>query len=357
MIGKKRTHDDRSRLSKNANAALDAVLPANEHVRVIIPGTHGSALVGTETRGFIWKKDRLSTYPYENLTTVAFSDGHLLRWAQFRGPSIGRTEPSLGNIAGLLDAIQVDGGIDKDARGEIERLVSSGARSIPGFAPGTVLPGARLVRDSKMPGGEMPLMEADGSGGHLWLFDDRVRINHHGLRGAMTTGVLKGDKEIALDQITAVQWRDPGLMWLGHIQFSFMGGSSDARMASKDENAVLFKLRESAHRVAAPPRLAANGPHPDPVSKRPGGHRRGTGRHRGEHGRSRSAGLDLLGSRTRRLSSLRASRHLLRPPYRESGRDPRVPSRHTEGGLTWVRLDTLRTTASRRDAASAGGTR
>ncbi len=241
MVGNKPPYNDRSRLSKEANQALDAMLGPQEDVRVIIPGQRGSALVGTDSRGFIWKKSRLSVYPYENLSTMAFGDGHLLEWAQFRGPSIGRTEPTATNVADLLDAVRVDGQIDPAARGELEWLVSAGAKSIPGFAPGTVVPGSGMMRDSNMPGGAPPLMEAEGAGGHLWLFEHQIRIKHHGMRGALSTGILKGDKEIALDQITAVQWRDPGAMWLGHIQFSFMGGSSDARIASKDENAVMFK--------------------------------------------------------------------------------------------------------------------
>jgi Short C-terminal domain len=240
MFSRKRTFDDRSRLSRDANKALDEVLEADEHVRVIVPGTYGSALIASDTRGFVWKRNHLSVYPFENLTTVAFGAGLVLKWAQFRGPSIGTAGPSVANVTNLLDTVQIDGRIDKKALTELERLVEAGARSIPGFAPGTVLAGSHLQRESNMPGGELPLMEAEGSGGHLWLFEDRIRINHHGFRGALSAGVLKGDKEIGLAQVAAVQWRNAGPMFLGHIQFSFMGGSSDARIASRDENAVQF---------------------------------------------------------------------------------------------------------------------
>ena len=250
MFGPKRTIWDRNRLAREVNQALDQVLSPDEWVRVIIPGANGSVLVGSETRGFIWKKKHLSVYPYENLTTVAFGDGLALKWVQFRGPSIGLVKPTLSNVADLLDAVRVEGGIDKAARAELERFVAVNARSVPGFAPGTVVAGAAMMRDSNMPGSEIPLMEAEGVGGHLWLFEHKVRIKHHGMRGALSTGVIKGDKEIALAQISAVQWRDPGNWWLGHIQFSFMGGSSDARMASKDENAVMFrKGQEPAFRA------------------------------------------------------------------------------------------------------------
>ena len=239
----------RGRLSPKANAAMDAALFPGEEIELIIPGVSDSALIATCGRGFIWKRGRLSVYPFENLSTVAFGEG-FTKWVQFRGPVIGRSEPTIGNVDAMLDAIRVRGHVDSAARAELERLVANGARSISGFAPGTVTPGIAMTRDSNMPGGEVPLMEAEGRGGHLWLFADRVRIKHHGVRGALTTGVLKGDKEIRLDQITAVQWRDPGSMWLGHIQFSFMGGSSDARIASRDENAILFsKGQEPAFRA------------------------------------------------------------------------------------------------------------
>lgn len=105
-------------------------------------------------------------------------------------------------------------------------------------------PSARVetspVRRSDMPGEAQVILEAEGSGAHLWLFQDRVRIKHFGIRGLVTKGFLKGDKEIAIDQISAVQWRSPGVLWLGHIQFSFLGGSGDATIATRDENAVMF---------------------------------------------------------------------------------------------------------------------
>ena len=52
---------------------------------------------------------------------------------------------------------------------------------------------ARTGRPEMPSSGEQPLLEAEGNGGHIWLFADKVRIKHHGLRGALTKGVLKGD--------------------------------------------------------------------------------------------------------------------------------------------------------------------
>ena len=54
----------------------------------------------------------------------------------------------------------------------------------------------------------------------------------------------KGEKEIDLSQISAVQFKKPGLGTVGYIQFSFLGGSETKggiRDAVKDENTILFK--------------------------------------------------------------------------------------------------------------------
>lgn len=107
------------------------------------------------------------------------------------------------------------------------------------------------TRSSTMPGHESELLaEAEGSGGHIWVWADRLRIKPFGVRGMLTKGILKGDKDLWLDQISGVQWREPGAMWLGHIQFTLIGGSSESKPATQDENAVLFaadRREEFAH--------------------------------------------------------------------------------------------------------------
>ncbi len=236
----------REALSKEAGAAVDAELRDGEEVRAVMEGTRGSALIVSETRGFIWKANTLSVYPFENLSGITFNDGLAFKWAQFRGPSVGQVPAALATVTELPDAIHLSK-INKEARSSVEALVHAGARSIPN--PDLDVRTSVKTRDSEMPGELGLVLEAEGSGGHLWLFEDRVRIKHFGLRGAISSGVFKGDKEIGIDQISAVQWRNPGSVTLGHIQFSFMGGSSDAWMASRDENAVLFsKVQESAFR-------------------------------------------------------------------------------------------------------------
>ena len=110
--------------------------------------------------------------------------------------------------------------------------------------------GYRAPVSSMATPGERAIAEAKGDGGYIWVFPHKVRIKHSGLRGAVTVGVLKGDKELQIDQISGIQWRDAGLMWLGHIQFTLIGGSTDSRPATRDENALQFdKAKQPAFEV------------------------------------------------------------------------------------------------------------
>ena len=110
--------------------------------------------------------------------------------------------------------------------------------------------GPRAPVSSMATPGEQPLAEAKGNGGYIWVFPQKVRIKHSGVRGLVTLGMGKGDKELQIDQISGMQWRDAGMMLLGHIQFTLIGGSTDSRVAAKDENAVQFeKKRQPAFEV------------------------------------------------------------------------------------------------------------
>ncbi len=46
--------------------------------------------------------------------------------------------------------------------------------------------------------------------------------------------------------ITAIQWRKNSALALGHIQFTIMGGSSDSKPGSLDENSMMFNGSEQA---------------------------------------------------------------------------------------------------------------
>lgn len=83
--------------------------------------------------------------------------------------------------------------------------------------------------------------QAKGVNGQLTVMPDRIIISRKGMLGFMTQG-LKGDKEIPLANITAIQMKQPGLT-RGYIQFSIHGGIENRGGvfdATKDENTVMF---------------------------------------------------------------------------------------------------------------------
>lgn len=81
-----------------------------------------------------------------------------------------------------------------------------------------------------------------GHGGSIELSDASITIRRKGVLAFVTQG-LKGDKEIPISLLTAIQFRSAGLFTNGYIQFSFQGGSEakgGAFQAASDENTVLF---------------------------------------------------------------------------------------------------------------------
>lgn len=95
--------------------------------------------------------------------------------------------------------------------------------------------------------GQQPLCVAKGVNGQLVVYADRVVLARRGVGAFMSQGIGKGDKEIALSSLSAMQWRNAGLATLGYIVFTFMG-ASDRRGgiidAQKDENAVTFNRKQ-----------------------------------------------------------------------------------------------------------------
>lgn len=87
---------------------------------------------------------------------------------------------------------------------------------------------------------------AQGVNGQLAVTPDRIVISRKGFLAFMTQG-LKGDKEIPLANITAVQMKQPGLATNGYIQFSILGGIEDRGGlfdATKDENTVMYSKKQ-----------------------------------------------------------------------------------------------------------------
>jgi hypothetical protein len=110
--------------------------------------------------------------------------------------------------------------------------------AVPGIS-NTVAP-ARAAHHNNPQGG---VLIAKGVNGQLALVENRVRISRKGFLGFMTQG-HKGDKEILIASINAIQFKRAGAITSGYIQFSFPGGSENKGGlfdATKDENTVMFK--------------------------------------------------------------------------------------------------------------------
>lgn len=89
-------------------------------------------------------------------------------------------------------------------------------------------------------------MRATGVYGELLLFKNKVRIKRQGI-GSLFLHGFKGDKEIYLKNITAIQLKKAGNVTSGYIQFSFGGGdeTKDGLWdAVSDENTVMFAKQQ-----------------------------------------------------------------------------------------------------------------
>ncbi|MCF7910074.1 DUF4429 domain-containing protein [Candidatus Pacearchaeota archaeon] len=89
-------------------------------------------------------------------------------------------------------------------------------------------------------------MEAKGVNGTLILGKGYIEIVRKGFMSFATQG-LKGNKKIAIKQISAVQFKPSGAFTNGYIQFSFIGGKESRGgifLATQDENTVMFKKKQ-----------------------------------------------------------------------------------------------------------------
>ena len=87
---------------------------------------------------------------------------------------------------------------------------------------------------------DKPIYELDGGVGDILLvYEDRVVIKHKGVLNLMAMGI-KGDKTLYYSDITAIQYKRPGVL-AGHIQFSILGGvehTGGVFSAGSDENTI-----------------------------------------------------------------------------------------------------------------------
>jgi hypothetical protein len=232
--------NDRRKVSRTAGAALDTALPPDEAVRVVVRGTFGTAFVATDRRVLIWKKGRLNTFSWENLSAVVFGGGPLVRWVQVRGPRVGLVAPSLLNVGELVDTIQLGELVDETARAALEMLVRHRGKGLPREVGSARLNGRSAHSSTSMGAGDI-LMEAAGAGGRLFLLPDRIRIHHTGFRGGLLES-LPGEREVPLERISKIDWRAPGPLRLGRIQFRTR--SAEGMDVAGSENEVMFYLHQ-----------------------------------------------------------------------------------------------------------------
>lgn len=91
-----------------------------------------------------------------------------------------------------------------------------------------------------------PLFVASGKNGQVELYESRIVITRKGVLGKLTHWG-KGEKEIRTDDITGIQFKEPGLATAGYIQFGQSGYSEDdggTFSAADDENSVTFKKKQ-----------------------------------------------------------------------------------------------------------------
>jgi hypothetical protein len=94
------------------------------------------------------------------------------------------------------------------------------------------------------------MIEATGYNGQVRFDGEYVTITRKGFLARMTVG--KGEKRIHISQITAVQWKPPGAMVNGYIQFTVPGGiemrsafGKQTANAARDENSVIVTKMEA----------------------------------------------------------------------------------------------------------------
>ena len=94
---------------------------------------------------------------------------------------------------------------------------------------------------------EKPIMVVEGYKMSLLLFKNKIKIER--AKGFMNLSLhgLKGDKEIFLKFITAIQLKKAGTFTKGYIQFTIMGGNESIEGllgAVQDENTVVFEKNQ-----------------------------------------------------------------------------------------------------------------
>ena len=87
----------------------------------------------------------------------------------------------------------------------------------------------------------------EGVGGKLYVYENKVEIEHGGVLGTMSYGV-SGMKTIPMQSIQSVQFKEGGMAFNGFIKFGVLGGNEKQggiMGATEDENSVIFKKKDN----------------------------------------------------------------------------------------------------------------
>ena len=89
------------------------------------------------------------------------------------------------------------------------------------------------------------IYKAKGSDGVVKLYEHKVVLEPKGVLGRISN-MGNGTKEIMIDDITSIQFKDGGFTTKGYIQFGESGHKnvSGVTKASGDANSVLFKRKQ-----------------------------------------------------------------------------------------------------------------
>lgn len=85
-------------------------------------------------------------------------------------------------------------------------------------------------------------LKADGVNGQIEIKDNKIIISRRGIMASLTFA-FTGEKEILIDNITAIQYQKAGWFTNGYIQFTFKGcleAKGGIIEATKDENSIVF---------------------------------------------------------------------------------------------------------------------
>ena len=130
--------------------------------------------------------------------------GHAPSWQRFELVPHGAAVyvllqgPDLPTDSSAYETAAILGKDARQARRRVPFISTAIPERLPVATPKAMPAGRAIIGVGTMPhAGELPLWQAEGNGGHIWVFADEVRIKRTGVRGLVREGSYKGAKEIS----------------------------------------------------------------------------------------------------------------------------------------------------------------